>query len=99
MPAFSTMDAIATPDNPAGLPKRKGTLLIVDDEEGPRESLRLIFKEDYEILLAGDGPTAIELATKNKVDVAVLDIRMSGMSGIEVLARLKAVEPSIEVVM
>src|SRR5262249_9240483 len=99
MAAPSTREAISTPDRPKSLSKRKGTLLIVDDEEGPRESLRLIFKEDYEILMAGDGPTAIELATKNKVDVAVLDIRMAGMSGIEVLGRLKTVEPSIEVVM
>jgi two-component system, sensor histidine kinase and response regulator len=80
-------------------PRRKGTLLIVDDEEGPRQSLRVIFKEDYEILTAADGPTAIALAQKNRVDVAVLDIRMAGMSGIEVLERLKFVDPGIEVVM
>src|SRR5437879_8078574 len=46
-----------------------------------------------------DGPSAIELAKNNKVDVAVLDIRMAGMSGIEVLERLKYVDPGIEVVM
>ncbi len=80
-------------------PKRKGTLLIVDDEEGPRQSLRVIFKDDYEILMAGDGPTAVELARNHPIDVAVLDIRMAGMSGIDVLGRLKFVDPSIEVVM
>lgn len=80
-------------------PRRRGTLLVCDDEDGPRESLRVIFKDDYEILLAGDGPTAIALAQQHKVDVAVLDIRMAGMSGIEVLERLKYVDPSIEVVM
>lgn len=79
--------------------KRKGTLLIVDDEEGPRQSLRVIFKDDYELLMASDGATAIELAQNNKVDVAVCDIRMAGMSGIEVLERLKYVNPSLEVVM
>src|SRR5438270_620081 len=79
--------------------KRKGTLLIVDDEDGPRQSLRIIFKDDYEILMASDGATAIELAQTNKIDVAVLDIRMAGMSGIEVLERLKYVDPGIEVVM
>lgn len=80
-------------------PRRKGTLLIVDDEEGPRQSLRVIFKDEYELLMASDGPSAIELARNNKVDVAVLDIRMAGMSGIEVLERLKFVDPGIEVVM
>src|ERR1043165_1968011 len=86
----------ATEEMPA---KRRGTLLIVDDEEGPRLSLRVIFKDDYEILMAADGATAIEVAQKHKIDGAVCDIRMSGMSGIEVLERLKYVNPAIEVVM
>jgi two-component system, sensor histidine kinase and response regulator len=80
-------------------PKRRGTLLIVDDEEGPRMSLRVIFKDTYDLLMAEDGPTAMELAQKNHIDVAVLDIRMAGMSGIEVLERLRFVQPDIEAVM
>jgi two-component system sensor histidine kinase/response regulator len=78
---------------------RKGTLLIVDDEETVRQSLRVIFKDDYHILMAADGATAIETAQKTKVDVAILDIKMATMSGIEVLERLKWVDPSIEAVM
>src|ERR1700691_2337929 len=88
-------DLVAT----TATPKRRGTLLIVDDEEGPRQSLRVIFKDDYDLLMAEDGPTAIELAQKNQIDVAVLDIRMAGMSGIEVLERLKYVNPDIEGIM
>lgn len=80
-------------------PLRKPTLLVVDDEDGVRQSLRVIFNQDYNILLAEDGATAIELAQKQPIDVAVLDIRMSEMSGIEVLERLKIVDPTIEVVM
>jgi two-component system sensor histidine kinase/response regulator len=87
------------PDEPVILPKRRGTLLIVDDEDGPRQSLRVIFKDDYDLLFAEDGPTAIDLAQKNEIDVAVLDIRMAGMSGIEVLERLKFVCPNIEAIM
>src|SRR5215472_18812198 len=97
-PPVMTTSAPATADEAAPA-RRRPTLLIVDDEDGPRQSLRVIFKDDYEILMASDGPTAIELAQKHKIDVAVLDIRMSGMSGIEVLERLKYVSPSIEVVM
>lgn len=75
------------------------TMLVVDDEEGPRQSLKVIFKDDFNILMAPDGVSAIQLAKENKVDVAVLDIRMAGLSGIEVLGRLKYIDSSIEVVM
>lgn len=79
--------------------KRKGTLLIVDDEDGPRQSLKVIFKDDYDLLMAANGTIAIQLAQQHRIDVAVCDIRMAGMSGIEVLERLKYVDASIEVVM
>src|ERR1017187_6535242 len=93
--------AVAVTDfsEPPPAPKKRGTLLIVDDEDGPRQSLRVIFKDDYDLLMAEDGPTAIELAQKHDIDVAVLDIRMAGMSGIEVLERLKYVKPEIEAIM
>jgi signal transduction histidine kinase len=86
-------------NGPVAKPARKGLLLVVDDEEGPRQSLQLIFKDEYEILLASDGTMAIELAQQRRIDVAVCDIRMSGMSGIEVLERLKFVDPAMEVIM
>jgi signal transduction histidine kinase len=89
--------AAAVP-TPIPLPKPP-TLLIVDDEEGPRQSLRVIFKNEFSILMASDGASAIELAQGNPIDVAVLDIRMAGMSGIELLERLKFVDPDIEVIM
>ncbi len=83
-------------DHPA---RRKGTLLIVDDEAAVRASLRVVFQDDYEVIMAEDGPTAIELAQKTRADAAILDIKMKQMSGLEVLERLKYVDPSIEVVM
>jgi len=78
---------------------RKPTLLIVDDEDLPRQSIRFVFKDDYNVLMADNGPAAIELARQHQIDAAVLDIRMSGMSGIDVLNRLKEMDPTIEVVM
>jgi signal transduction histidine kinase len=99
MSLSAPLDTIPSPADLDVSPRRKGTLLIVDDEDGPRQSLRVIFKDDYEILMASDGPSAISLAQNQKIDVAVLDIRMAGMSGIEVLERLKYVDPTIEVVM
>src|SRR6266576_2465108 len=78
---------------------RKPYLLIVDDEEGPRQSLRIVFKNDYNILLADSGNKAVELVKQHSVDAAVLDIRMSGMSGVELLGKLKEIDPTIEVIM
>jgi signal transduction histidine kinase len=100
MPAPIHLDTPARAEqasNQVTNPKR--TLLIVDDEEGPRQSLRIVFKDDYNILLADSGLMAIELAKKQPVDAAVLDIRMSGMSGVELLGKLKEIDPTIEVIM
>lgn len=87
------------PTEPAGVARNKPTMLVVDDEEGPRQSLKVLFKDEFNVLLADDGPTGIQLAQEHPIDVAVLDIRMAGMSGLEVLERLKFVDPGIEVVM
>src|SRR5271170_5694382 len=97
--ALSAASNLAAEDDSTTFRKRRGTLLVVDDEDGPRQSLRVIFKDDYVLLMAEDWPTAIDLAQKSEIDVAVLDIRMAGMSGIEVLERLKYVNPNIEAIM
>jgi signal transduction histidine kinase len=99
MPNSLPSDTVLPPAGPPALARPRGTLLIVDDEEGPRQSLRAIFKDEYQVLLAGDGPAAIAIAKDNRIDVAVLDIRLGGMSGIEVLERLKSVDPGIDAVM
>jgi signal transduction histidine kinase len=95
--SLSKIDADSLPQDT--VPQRKFTLLIVDDEEGPRQSLRVVFKDEYTILLADTGPKAIELAKQNRVDAVISDIRMAGMSGIELLGQLKGVDPAIEVIM
>ena len=61
--------------------------------------MRVVFKDDYSLLLASNGPDALELARNHKINAAVLDIRMTGMSGTEVLEKLKAIQPSTEVIM
>lgn len=100
MPLLSPLDTPSRPVTPpAQNSPRKRTLLIVDDEEGPRQSLRIVFKDDYNILLADTGSKAVDLLRQHSVDAAVLDIRMSGMSGVELLGKLKEIDPTIEVIM
>ncbi len=90
-PVFDAPNAISAP--------RRRTLLIVDDEVGPRHSLKVVFSKEYNLLIAENGEQAIELAEQNKIDAAILDIRMVGMSGIETLQELKKVDPAMEVIM
>ena len=80
-------------------PTRKKTLLVVDDEEGPRQSIRIVFQQEYHVLLASGSEEALAHARAQPIDVAVLDIRMVGHSGIDVLRMLKEIDPSIEVIM
>jgi signal transduction histidine kinase len=99
MPPPTALDSAPQPATAAAEAPPRRTLLIVDDEEGPRQSLRVVFKDEYNLLIANDGARAIELARQNRIDVAITDIRMVGMSGVELLQHLKAVDPGIEVIM
>lgn len=75
----------------------QNTILIVDDESGPRESLKMILKPFYDIETAEDGPRALEIIQKKQVDLVTLDLKMPGMQGDEVLRRIKEAHPEIEV--
>jgi len=77
----------------------KRTLLIVDDEEGPRQSLRMVFRNDYLVHTVESGERAIEFIRTNPVHAAIVDIRMAGVSGIEVLRQIKTISPQTEVIM
>jgi signal transduction histidine kinase len=74
-------------------------LLVVDDEEGPRASLKIVFKNDFDVQLAGNGKEALAIARAAAPDVAILDILMPGISGVELLRELKALDEDLEVVM
>ncbi len=89
------------PSQPAQQQERQNhrTLLVVDDEMGPRQSLNMVFKDEYKVLMADGGEQALELVKDHVVHSAVLDIRMNGMSGVELLGELKKHDPNIEVIM
>ncbi len=77
---------------------RRGTVLVVDDEEGVRASIRAILEETCEILEAENGDEALEVLRARDVDLVMLDQRMPGEPGIDVLPRVKAADPSTVVV-
>jgi len=77
---------------------RRGTVLVVDDEEGVRASVRAILEETCEVLEAENGDEALEVLRTRDVDLVMLDQRMPGDAGIDVLPRVKAADPSTVVV-
>ena len=77
---------------------RRGTVLVVDDEEGVRASVRAILEETCDVLEAGNGVEALEVMKAHEIDLVMLDQRMPGEPGIDVLPRIKAADPSTVVV-
>jgi len=73
------------------------TILVVEDELGPRESLKMILGSKYHVEVAENGIKAFEMLSKKNIDGITMDLRMPGPSGIEVLKQIKAKFPSIEV--
>ena len=75
-------------------------VLIADDHAVVREGTRRILEQEPDMVVvgeAGDGDEAVNLATSLKPDVAIIDIAMPGMDGIEATKRIKAARPSINV--
>jgi DNA-binding NtrC family response regulator len=77
---------------------QRGTVLVVDDEEGVRASVRAILEETCDVLEAGNGVQALEVMKTHEIDLVMLDQRMPGEAGIDVLPRIKAADPSTVVV-
>ncbi|MGD0110709.1 MAG: response regulator [Armatimonadota bacterium] len=80
--------------------KRPGRILVVDDELGMREGCRRILEpEGHAVTVAESAEGALAIYTPGSQDLALLDLRMPGMSGIELLARLQQLDPGLICVM
>ncbi len=76
----------------------KPHILIVDDEMGPRESLKMILNPYYNVHVAERGAQAVEMLKQIPVDLVTVDLKMPGFSGINVLERVKQHDPDIEAI-
>jgi DNA-binding NtrC family response regulator len=74
-------------------------VLVVDDEPGVRASVKMVLDGVCDVVEASDGPAALEAVRSGDVDVCLLDVRLPGMEGIEVLERLKRLDSGLEVVL
>ena len=74
-------------------------ILVVDDELMLRDVLSdYLSRQGYEVLLAEDGNTALELVRKNNFHIALLDIKIPGISGLELTKQIRAINPSISII-
>jgi len=77
----------------------KDRLLVIDDELGPRESLRFLFKDIYDVTCADSVDQAIEALKKSSPDCIISDIKMPGKTGIQGLEEIRAIDQQVSIVM
>ncbi|HEX7055570.1 MAG TPA: response regulator [Bacilli bacterium] len=78
----------------------KKKVLIVDDQNGIRILLVEVFgSEGYETFQAGNGKTALEIVARHSPDIVLLDMKIPGMDGLEILKHMKAMNKEIKVIM
>jgi two-component system response regulator (stage 0 sporulation protein F) len=78
----------------------KDKILIVDDQHGIRMLLTEVFSnEGYETFQASNGKMALEITQNHSPDLVLLDMKIPGMDGIDILKHIKAINPAIMVIM
>jgi len=78
----------------------KGNILVVDDEKNTRKSLEEILKlEGYKVVSCPDGKSAVDELEANSYDLMLLDLKMQGMDGLEVLKKAGEIAPECKVIM
>ena len=78
----------------------KSKVLIVDDQNGIRILLMEVFSsEGYETYQAANGKIALDIVKRNVPDLVLLDMKIPGMDGLEILKHIKQINPDIKVIM
>jgi len=77
----------------------KGRIVVIDDEVNAAAALETLLREDgYDVARAHDGRSGLQLLEKHDPDVVLTDLRMPGMDGIELLAKIKEIRPETMVI-
>jgi two-component system, NtrC family, response regulator PilR len=76
------------------------SILVVDDEQGMRDFLKIMLKkEGYQVQTAGNGDMALSILQEGSFDLVISDIRMPGMSGLDLLGSIKELYPDLPMIM
>lgn len=73
-------------------------ILVVDDEKGPRQSLKMILSADHMVYDAADGSSALEILRTTPVDLVTIDLNMPGMRGDQLMRTIREEFPHVEVI-
>ena len=74
-------------------------LMLIDDEFGVRESIKMVFAKQYRLLEADSVETAMPIVQEARPDVILLDVMMPRTDGLEMLQRIKEIHPGCQVIM
>ena len=77
---------------------KRPTILVCDDEEGLRESFKLVLEDHYNLRFAHNGVEALETLKSFTPDLMLLDIKMPKVHGMEILRQVKALKPKLPVI-
>lgn len=78
--------------------RHRANILIIDDEIGPRESLKMVLKPFYNVFTAVNGEQALQLVKTKPIDLVTLDLKMPGPNGTETLKEIKNIRAHVEVI-
>ena len=85
-------------DASAPNPGRRAQILVVDDERGPRESLRMILSGSHDVTTADEGAEALEILRTESIDLVTVDLNMPGMKGDELMRTVRSEFPQTEII-
>ncbi len=98
MMEFTKQNQPSSQSNSKSISEKAGNILVIDDELGPRESIRMVFKDTHNVFLAEDGFKGIEILKKEDIDVIILDLKMPKINGIETLKKIREIDKDVPVI-
>lgn len=77
----------------------RAQILVVDDENGPRQALRMLLKEEYDVHIASGVDAALDIIRDEDIDLIISDVRMPKKTGVDLLREAKEILPDVQVIM
>jgi DNA-binding response OmpR family regulator/AraC-like DNA-binding protein len=98
LPVGETGASIPASESVDGVHHYRPVILIVDNERGVHEFCQALLADQYDLLRAHDGPAALASLDSHSVDLVLLDLRLPGVYGLEMLAQIHAIRPQLKVI-